>query len=296
MFAHDLAHPDYDPADCPAWAKETLPPDMAAFRGRNGLPDVYRERQWAIALTVRGIDRYHANQFVVYRPETAHYLYHDYTPLEVNYTKGLLPSYEALAESSAAGAKTAREKVLCFLKNALPVFPHPATPPLAPWAERDRNLDDEALLASGSGWCNEQARVFIRLCQASGIPARIVQLFYSDCKTGHCIAEFYADGKWCMADASYWIVFPDSEGRLLSAAECHTAEGRKVYARIHHQRRQELLAQSDEALRFRTPEQAAESRGRIESETEAFFEAQLNCFGIINYLLPYHSQDLRKNH
>jgi hypothetical protein len=38
----------------------------------------------------------------------------------------------------------------------------------------NRNLDDEALLASGCGWRNEQARVFIRLCQVNGIPARML--------------------------------------------------------------------------------------------------------------------------
>jgi len=49
----------------------------------------------------------------------------------------------------------------------------------------------------------------------------LIFLFYSNPPSGHVIAEFHADGRWCMADASYLCVFPDADGRLMSAAECH---------------------------------------------------------------------------
>lgn len=287
MFTLDLSHPDCDPPDCPAWAKETVPPEMAPFRGRNGLPEVYRARRRPIAMTVRGVDRYHANQFIVHRPETAHYLYETYTPLEVGYTQGLLPSFETWAAACGSNARTAREKALAFLDEALPRFPHPDAPPFGPWVEPDRNLEDEALLASGCGWCNEQTRVFIRLCQVSGIPARIVQLFYSDCQTGHCVAEFYAEGKWCLADATWRLVFADGTGRLLSAAECHASEsGRNVYVRAYLRRNAELLRCGDEALYCRSAQQAAEIRYKLTAQSETFLAARLNCFGLINYPLP----------
>jgi hypothetical protein len=287
VFTHDLSLPEYNPPDCPAWAKECVPKEIDAFRGRNGLPEVYRERRRPIGITVRGIDRYHANQFVVYRPETAHYLYHDYTPLEIGYPKGSLPSYEALAESCTSGVESAKEKVMALLRDALPKIPHPDAPPYGRWVEGDRNLLDEPLLESGVGWCNEQARAFVRLCQVLNIPARLIQQFYSDEQTGHCVAEFYAEGKWCMADATWWCLFPDRVGCLLSSAECHDSdEGRRVYARVHRQRVETLLAMSDEELRFRSGKHAAEWRQRTEVETEEFFAARLNCFGVINYPLP----------
>ena len=54
----------------------------------------------------------------------------------------------------------------------------------------------------------------------AGIPARLIFLFYSD-NDGHVIAEFYADGRWCMADSSWGCVFPGADGKLMSAAQCH---------------------------------------------------------------------------
>src|SRR6185369_9136064 len=102
--------------------------------------------------------------------------------------------------------------------NAMPqFFRHPKMPPRASSVRADRNLDDEALLASGCGWCNEQTRVFVRLCQVAGIPARIVHLFGQN----HTVAEFHADGRWALADATNIFVVPAREGteRLLSAAQ-----------------------------------------------------------------------------
>ena len=65
------------------------------------------------------------------------------------------------------------------------------------------------LLKSGAGWCNEQAHVFVRLCQVADIPAHMVFLFYADNRSGHVVAEFHADGRWAMADTSWLCVFPD---------------------------------------------------------------------------------------
>ncbi len=288
MVTHDLSHPDFDPPDCPAWAKETLPDEWERYKGRNGMLGIRNERRYVIAPTVRGLDRYHANQFVFYRPETHEYLYQEYTPLEVGYTPGLLPIHEALACKAAVGAQNDAEKAQSFLQCVRDVLPHPEAPPFGTPATGDRNLDDEALLASGTGWCNEQARTFIRLCQVSGIPARIVQLFYSNTVSGHCVAEAYLDGKWAMADASWRTLLTDASGRLLSAAECHaTPEGRRAAAKCIRRAYEEVLAQSDEALRMRSPEHAAETRAKLEGFTEEVITERLDAFGIINYPLPH---------
>ena len=284
---HRLDHPDFDPPDCPDWARETLPAGMEAFRGRNGQPAPYCDRTVPLAMTVRGVDRYHANQFIVYRPETAEFLYKEYTPLVVEKRAGLLPEIEALALSVTKECRSDTERAVALLLHGASRVRHPDAAPRGPWTGPDRNASDTSLLQSGTGWCNEQARVFIRLCQVSGIPARIIHLFYSDERTGHCIAEFYADGRWGMADVTWQCVFPDQEGRLLSAAACHDGgEGQARCGEAYFRRWQELLACSNEELNLESSEKTAEWRTQLASETPESLAAKHYYFSVINYPLP----------
>ena len=286
-LVHDLSHPDYDPPDCPAWAKETLPEWLRPFMGRNGLEACRDADPGALSMNVRGIDRYQANQFVVPRVETAEYLYGEYTPLTVDYRMGTLPAFEALSAEAVTPAMSDTEKAIALLTKAVPVVKHPSWPPCGGLVSGGRGLDDEALLASGQGYCNEQARVFIRLCQINGIPARIVHLFYSDKETGHTIAEFHADGRWAMADATYFCVFPDEDGALLSAADCHDGgEGQRLAGEAYIRRLQDILPLSDEELNLPPHRDVAAWREEFGRKTAADFSAQLWRFAVINYPLP----------
>ena len=285
----DLTGPDFNPPDCPAWAKETLPGWLAPFVGKNGLPAQWRPRNM-LGASVRGIDRYQANQFVYFQPETAAYLYRDYTPLTVKYKTGTLPNYEKLAAQYTAGLKSDTAKAVALLLAMPKFFRHPGMPPLGASARPDRNLEDEPLLASGSGWCNEQARVFIRLCQVSGIPARMVHLFGQN----HTVAEFHAEGRWAVADTSNFFVVPDpasggnvTELRLLSAAQCHDrGPGQRAYATARQRRGKEMLAMSDAELGFKNPAQAAKWRAaEAKFSVEELAQREVG-FGVINGPLP----------
>lgn len=283
----DLHHPEFDPPDCPSWAKESVPPAIQPFRGRNGLPEVYHRNPVPLAMNVRGVDRYHANQFIVYRPETAEYLYHHYTPLNVNYRPGLLPRHEALAHEVTVDCTTQTECVQALLTCGVTHVKHPYMPPCGASVESDRNLDDESLLASGLGWCNEQARVFVRLCQVSNIPARLIQLFYADRKTGHCVAECYADGHWIMADASWFCLFPGPDGHPLSAAACHDgSRGQRCCGLAYHQRLQSLLRRPDAELNLSNFNDPAGWRRDTAAQTSESLAAKHYCFGVMNYPLP----------
>lgn len=287
MLVHDLTHPDFDPPDCPTWAKESLPDHMLPYRGRNGMPDVYRQRTYPLAMTVRGIDRYHANQFVNYRPETADYLYSTYTPLVVSYQRGTLPSIEALSADYTRDCRTPREIVLALLHRAMQHFKHPDGPPCGSWVPGDRNLDDEALLATGSGWCNEQARVFVRLCQVNQIPARLVHTFYADNKSGHCIVECHVENRWCMVDPTWLCVFPDSSGHWLSAAECHDRGAGQLHCgQAYFHRFAQLVRLSDEQMNFTPITKAARWREEMSQHTPRSLADKMNVFSIINYPLP----------
>ena len=232
--AHDLRHPDYDPPDCPRWAKEEVPSWVLRFRGVNGLPDESRPHfSGANAPGVAGVDRYQANQFIPYRPETAAWLYEGYTSLEVKWQEGYLPTLRRIAMEATSGATSPEEKALRLLYTVCRRLLHPRVPPVGDAVPGDRNLDEEALIASGTGWCNEQSRVFVRLCQAAGVPARLVHYFYSEFPAGHTVAEFHDGGRWCLTDATYGVVFRGPEGRLLSAADClDGAEGEAIWNRV----------------------------------------------------------------
>ena len=272
---------DPEEGEAPAWAKDRLPSRITPFVGRHGLPEPWSKRAKPLGTSVAGIDRWQANHFVVYRPETAEFLDTSYTPLKVNYRPGLLPGYEKVAARYTLPGQSDREKAVALLTRAMPaVFRHPTIPPLGKPVRADRNLADEELLATGCGFCNEQARVYVRLCQVVGIPARMVFLFYADNRTGHVVAEFYADGQWSMADNSWYCVFRAPGGKLLSAAELHrTASSPEIADRVYQARFAEILKLGDADF----GSEPANARKLLAQRTSD----GLSIFGVLNYPLPH---------
>ena len=267
----------------PEYAKEKLADWLEPFIGRKGLPAPWNQTPAILAPGVAGLDRWQANRFVVYRPETAKFIYTEYTPLAVNYRTGIFPLIEKTAEECTRNCKTDTEKAVALLTGVFGTrLKHPTVVPKGPDVPTNRDAGDDELLASGCAWCNEQARVFVRLCQASGIPARIVHLFYGDDKTGHTIAEFYADGRWVMADASYVCVFPAKDGHLMSAAECHEKANHPLIADTYTKRLQAVARMTDEQLGG--AKEAAAFRDDV--LRHAAYIADLKAFAVINHPLP----------
>jgi hypothetical protein len=290
-------------SECPAWARETVPVWVQLYRGRYGLPEPYPRQKDALGHGTAGIDLWQANHFIACRAETARYLYEAYTPLTVRYRKGTMPVCESIVAKYTAGISTDREKALALLIRAVPEqIGHPSIPPYSADCPPDRALSEEDLLTSGKGWCNEQARVFVRLCQVAGIPARMVFLFYADKKSGHVIAEFYADGRWCMADSSWGCAFPGADGKLMSAAQCHAdADSKRRVQEGYLARARDLLSWPDEMLvgrRYagitdaaervrRAAEDASRLREGLRSGTAVGTLGEgLWAFGVMNLPLP----------
>lgn len=285
--------------DCPQWAREKLPDWVTPFLGRYGLPEPYPHQKTLIGDPTAGIDLWQANHFIAYREETARYLYEDYTPTTVDYQPGTLPSYEAVVARYTKSLTNPREKAVVLCTRAmLDLVQHPGIPPMCVDPGKNRALDDEALLKSRRGWCNEQARVFVRLCQVAGVPARMIFLFQTPVG-GHVVAEFYADGRWSMADSSWFCVFPAADGHLMSAAECH-GEGKLQAGETYFRRYQEIIAYSDErmvgdkfpagpdaeARRKRVADSAEGTRKDYRAETPRTLANRFWAFGVLNYPLP----------
>jgi len=83
----DLEGPEYTPPETPFWLREVKPDWIRPFEGINGTPDAWRPRGHVLGRDVKGADRWMANHYLFYRPETAAYLYTAYTPPTVAYSE-----------------------------------------------------------------------------------------------------------------------------------------------------------------------------------------------------------------
>src|SRR4051812_34396243 len=120
---------------------------------------------------VAGIDREQTHSMVRLCAETEPVLYgSDFSPRRIRYRNGSRPKLEAIVRDSADPLEWVRQNV------QHPVYAGVDLPP-------DRALTEEQLIESGLGWCNEQARVFIALCEVQEIPARLCFLFHANGKT-----------------------------------------------------------------------------------------------------------------
>jgi len=231
------------------------------------------------------VDRSQAKQFIVYREETADFLYDSYTPSEINYPTRLWPSLENIVRNlKCESVNRTADAFLQFIEERIL---HPQIPPSRYAVASDRNLPEEEILESGRGWCNEQARVFVRLCQIAGIPARLAHLFYSSLRRGHTVVEYLDPDGWCMADATYGCDDRQQDGRPISAAQCHNdLQLNARYGDIMHQKVTALLQVAREVS-------DPESRQRltkwmeIHGRTSPQFQAsRLHTFALINYPFP----------
>ncbi len=288
----NLHVPRYDGSPLtPDWATETMPEWLKPHRGKNGMPHwerTYQRPGSTCGDNVAGMDLYHANFFIPFRPETAAYLYRDYTPADAGYRQGMLPAFEDVVEKYTDPSMTDTEKLLVLLKQALPeILPHPGTPPYGPRTRGDRGLEDEELLASGTAYCNEQARVLIRLCQVLGMQGRLVHLF----RQNHSTAEILVDGQWVLVDVSWYFVSRDENGYMLSAAASHDrGPGQEGWARSRAARMLEIADMTAEQAGMEKDAWIARQAGfRQQGTQDAIRELATRnntWFGVMNYPLP----------
>ena len=168
---------------------------------------------------VAGIDRLQALGMIRLCDETARILYgREFSPTHARYRKGSRPVLAQIA--AELRREVPRESAEAAMAWTAANVPHPhvigPTPP-------DRGLIEEDIISSGVGWCNEQVRVFIALCEVMDVPARLCFLFHQNTRAGHTAAEAFIDGRWAFFDVTFnlCVALPDdrlAEGRELSGA------------------------------------------------------------------------------
>lgn len=168
---------------------------------------------------VAGIDREQTLGLIRLCEQTEAYLYEgDYSPRRIAYQPGSRPQLEAIAR--ALPGDTAYTMAKATMQWVYEHVDHPFTygdvPP-------DRALSEDALIDSGVGWCNEQARVFIALCEVRELPGRLLFEFHANGISGHTVAEVCIDERWVFFDPTFNVTaqLPDgrpAEGRELRGA------------------------------------------------------------------------------
>ena len=163
---------------------------------------------------VRGIDREQSLGMVRLCAQTEETLYGpEYSARHIRYQKGSRPTLEKIA---AGFHGTPRERALGAMQWVYENVAHPHIfGPTAP----DRALSEEALIETTCGWCNEQTRVFIGLCEVMEIPARLCFINHSNARCGHTTAEVFLDNRWVFFDVTFNLVIELPDGRLAEARE-----------------------------------------------------------------------------
>jgi hypothetical protein len=184
------------------------------------------------------IDRLLIENMIRLCPETADYLYREYTPTRSLYQKGTRPKLEQCIEEAVFSSYSDEERI-----EAITQF----TSGLQKNATDDLDLirvggTEEEIIARGSDWCADVARVGCALCQVAGFPARIVSLFDTEkAYTGHVIIEVYRDKTWGAVDALTGVIYRHPEARPASTwelmnnprlIECHSKGELTLYTTV----------------------------------------------------------------
>lgn len=95
-------------------------------------------------------------------------------------------------------------------------------------------------------------------------------------------AEFYADGRWVMADATNLFVGRDADGKLLSAAECHDGgAGQRHNAESKVRQMRDMATWPHARLGF--PDEASAAAWRVEAVKLQVDELAVRIYAILGY-------------
>jgi transglutaminase-like putative cysteine protease len=184
--------------------------DISRYRGA---AQFGREYQFMLANDAHApgsADRVLVDGMVRLCPETADYLYAEFTPTDLRYEVGSRPQMGYCLRQAGADRGHEEERVerICGFCAQL----------------GQRGTDDldrirfggteEQIVQRGSDFCGELARVACVLAQIAGLPARMVMLADTQkAYWGHAIIEAFRAGAWGAADSTTNVVYRHRDGR-----------------------------------------------------------------------------------
>jgi hypothetical protein len=183
---------------------------------------------------VGGIDLEQALNYIALADVPLDFIYDKYTGGRTIYTAGSRPVLEGLAAKLVSGVTDELgkiEKLTKFVAEEVPWagYYHQA---MGHRLAYNRNLDEEGLIASGYGWCNEQARLLCALTQIIGITSRLV--FAAARKGGgHVVVEILTSQGWLLIDQSFGYLFINN-GKITDAYNVwHNKENREYFEPVY---------------------------------------------------------------
>jgi len=158
-----------------------------------------------------GVDFQLRNNCSLLCPQTADFLYSQFTPETACYKRGSRPVLEKIVKRLIRNLKTERERALILMRFCRDLYKkYP-----------DRNNHDadyifggteEQLIEKGEELCECLGRLFVALCEIAGIPARYV----IHISGGHIVAEAYVESKWAYIDPRCGVYFLKPDGQFAS--------------------------------------------------------------------------------
>ncbi len=168
------------------------------------------------ASVVAGDDLAHALGMVRICAVTERAIYEgEFSPRHICYHKGSRPVLETIVQHG--GINPDVETVVTLMGWVHQNVRHAWTSEVV--LPPDRNFTEEEIISSGTGWCNEQARVFIGLCEVLELPARLCFVFHQDIPFGHAAAEVFLDNRWCFFDPTFDLHVKLPAGRVAKVTE-----------------------------------------------------------------------------
>lgn len=179
---------------------------MSAWDPSNRLPAEYRGPPWFGRAYSRmmardphaagSIDRRLLRSMIGLDARSAPFLYHGYTPTTSPYRAGTRPALERLAGRLVRG-RSPEATVRAIAGESRQVAER------APKDLKDLRFGgtEEEIVARGSDWCTDLARVDCALFQVLGVPARLVYLADTGAAyRGHAVCEAYRQRRWGAID------------------------------------------------------------------------------------------------
>ena len=180
-------------------ARADLPAAIATFQGPGQFGPAYEYMLAHDTHAPGSVDRVLMAQMIQLCRETATYLYTDYTAVEASYEHGSRPELEQVLARLTPDQEATDEGRLAAITRFASSLQEPVVE-----AAVDELLfggTEEQIIARGSDWCTDVARVACVLCQIAGLPARLVQLFnLAQAYSGHVVIEVYSNRAWGAVD------------------------------------------------------------------------------------------------
>jgi transglutaminase-like putative cysteine protease len=194
---------------------------------------------------VKGVDLEQSLNYIALADVGPRFVEERYTSARTFYARGRRPALERVARRVVGRRPSplqAAQRLAAFVASRVRWAGY-RTKQTGRRPPTDRGLPEEAILRSGWGWCNEQARLYCALAQTVGLVARLVFATNLAKRYGHVVCEVLLPQGWMAVDESFGFCFL-MRGRPVSAARVwRDPKARAHFAPIYRRMCRDLAAE-----------------------------------------------------